>query len=179
MNAVQKTRVAAWLAFIVFAGAVRSFAYCVPRAGVGPSTRDRQTDPGEPSTAEVLKQIYGEVKELGPYPGETVIRHDFFLGPADDDSYKKEHIVVLINAVDGAERMKIQVTEMKTRPDNPRIQLAGKTWTISCSISAKGALRVLRSDYSDKETARLAPMILRAIREKKKLLQQYGGARLL
>ncbi len=123
--------------------------------------------------ADVLKQIYIEVKELGPYPGETFIKHDFFLGPADDDSYKREHILVLIQDVDGVERMRIQVTEMKNRPDDPRIQLAGKTRTITCSITGGGALTLLRSDYSDTEIARLAPDILRAVREKKKLLDEY------
>ena len=79
-------------------------------------------------------------EEPGPYPGDTFIKHDFFLGPADDDSYKREHIVVLIQEVDGVERMKIQVTEMKCRPDNPRIQVAGKARTIACSVSPGGAL---------------------------------------
>ncbi len=132
-----------------------------------------QAEPPDAPAADVLKQIYVEVKELGPYPGETFIKHDFFLGPADDDSYKREHVVVLIQDVDGVERMRIQVTEMKNRPDDPRIQLAGKTRTITCSVSGGEALTLLRSDYSDTETVRLAPDILRAVREKKKLLDEY------
>ena len=123
---------------------------------------------------EALKAIYLEVKELGPYPGETFIKHDFFLGPADDDSYKKEHIVILIQVVDGEERLLVQVTEMKNRPDEPRVQLAGRTRAISCSVRASGRLTVLRSDYGDKDIRRLAADILRAVREKKKLLREYA-----
>ena len=149
-------------------GAVR------PEAGRGrPGLGSVQAGSDEAVAAEALKQIYSEVKELGPYPGETFIKHDFFLGPSDDDSYKRENIVVLIQDVDGVERMRIQVTEMKNRPDDPRIQLAGKTRTITCSLSGGGALTRLRSDYSDAEIVRLAPDILRAVREKKKLLDEY------
>ncbi len=129
--------------------------------------------------ADILKQIYFEVKELGPYPGENFVRREFFLGPADDDSYKKEHISILIQVVDGDERMNIQITEMKTRPDNPRIQLAGRSWAISCAISAGGVLTLVRSDYSDKELAGVAPDVLRAVFEKKKLLKEFGPDGLL
>jgi hypothetical protein len=165
--AVKRVRPAAWVAFIIVAGALHSLARDVRRQPVP------QPEPGEETVGEVLKQIYLEVKELGPYPGDNFIKQEFFLGPADDDSYKREHICILIQVVDGAERMKIQVTEMKNRPDNPRIQLAGKTRTITCSITAKGGLTLPRTDYSEEEIARVVPDILRAVREKKKLLEEY------
>jgi hypothetical protein len=140
-----------------------------PAAGGQPirvETRER-------GPADSLRQIYIEVKDLGPYPGEPFIKHEFFLGPADDDTYKKEHIVVLIQTADGAEKMKIQVTEMKTRPDNPRVQLAGAVRTVVCAIAGVD-VTILRSDYSARELAELAPDILRAVREKKKLLKILG-----
>ena len=158
---------------MVLAGGLHAFAHDALSVNL------TQAKPGDVPAADVLKQIYVEVKDLGPYPGENFIKHEFFLGPADDDSYKNEHICILIQVVDGAERMRIQVTEMKNRPDNPRIQVAGKTRTITCSMAADSVLAILRSDYSDKEIARLAPDILRAVREKKKLLKEFGGAGLL
>lgn len=127
------------------------------------------------SSTEGLKQIYIEVREFGPYPGESFIKREFFLGPADDDTYKHEHIVVMIQGVDGGERMRIQVTEMKTRPDNPRIQLAGRVRAIICSI-ANGELSILRADYETGEVEALARDILRAVRQKKKLLEMLGPA---
>lgn len=152
--------------------AAAGFAIIVLAGSVGVSAAD-VTRPDEVPSAQVLKQIFDEVKELGPYPGETFIKHEFFLGPADDDSYKREHVVVIIQVVGGVERMRIQVTDMKTRPDNPRIQLAGRAWAISCSVNSGGRLAILRSDYSDQELARVAPDILRAVREKKKLLKEF------
>jgi hypothetical protein len=124
----------------------------------------------KPYPADGLRQIYNEVKEIGPRPGESFINHEFFLGPADDDTYKKEHIVVTIHAVDVGERMSIQITEMKTRTDNPRIQLAGRVRSIVCLV-ANDELTVVRADYTAHEVEGLAPDILRAVREKKKLLK--------
>jgi hypothetical protein len=175
VKAVKRTRAAAWIVLLVLAMALYSFAYDARRTDSVRPSHDTQAGPGDVPAADVLKQIYIEVKELGPYPGEDIIRQDFFLGPADDDSYKKEHVVVLIQVLDGAERMKIQVTEMLTRPDNPRIQLAGKARTITCSITKEGGLTVLRSDYTAKEIARVAPDVLRAVRDKKKLLKELGA----
>lgn len=44
----------------------------------------------------LLKEIYGEVLELGPRRGEDFIRHEFFVGEEDDDTDKDFHLVVLI-----------------------------------------------------------------------------------
>ncbi|OGD19555.1 MAG: hypothetical protein A2W03_01305 [Candidatus Aminicenantes bacterium RBG_16_63_16] len=167
---MKTSRAPAWIILIVLAAALGHSS----AAAFGNGCRV-QTGAGEVSSADVLKQIYVEVKELGPYPGENFIKHEFFLGPADDDSYKREHIVVLIQVVEGVERMKIQITEMKNRPDNPRIQVAGKVRTISCKITARGVLSLLRSDYSGREIARLAPDVLRAVREKARLLKDFGA----
>ena len=166
---MKRPRAAAWIALITLAFELHAFA---PDVLTAPGA---QAKPADAPFADVLKQIYAEVKELGPYPGEDFIKREFFLGPADDDSYKDEHICILIQTVDGVERMRIQVTEMKTRPDNPRVQLAGKARTISCSISADGRLALIRSDYSGEEIARLTPDILRAVREKKKLLEEAAA----
>ncbi len=167
VKTVKSTRADSWIALIAISLCYPSLA---PELFGAPGI---QVGTADAPAADVLKQIYIQVKELGPYPGDTFIRHDFFLGPADDDSYKREHIVVLIQDVDGAERMRIQVTEMKNRPEDPRIQLAGKSRTMICSISAGGGLALVRSDYSNNEIVRLAPDILRAVREKKKLLDEY------
>jgi hypothetical protein len=167
VKTVKRSRGGAWIVRMLLAVALSN---PISAFEIEPGT---QAGPADVPAADVLKRIYVEVKDLGPYPGETFIKHDFFLGPADDDSYKREHIVVLIQDVGGVERMRIQVTEMKSRPDDPRIQLAGKTRTITCSVSGGEALTLLRTDYSDTETVRLAPDILRAVREKKKLLDEY------
>jgi hypothetical protein len=135
-----------------------------------PSSRAVQPRSEDKLPLGTLKEIYAEVKELGPYPGDHFIKQEFFLGPADDDTYKNEHIVVLIQSVGGGERMKIQVTEMETCQENPRVQLAGKVKSIVCAIEG-GRLIFERADYSPGEIRKLAPEILLAIKEKKKLLR--------
>jgi len=124
----------------------------------------------DPVYLEVLKTIYREVKELGAYPGEDFISREFFLGPADDDTYKDEHIAVLIQEIDGREKMKIQVTEMEIVSEKPRIQTAKATRLIVCSIVGD-ILTVERSEFSKDKLSGLAPEILRAIQAKKKLLK--------
>lgn len=125
---------------------------------------------GAPKYLEALKDIYREVKELGAYPGDDFISREFFLGPADDDTYKNEHIAVLIQNLDGREKMKIQVTEMEIVSDKPRVQKAGATRVIVCSIVGD-VLTVERSEFSVDKLAGLAPEILRAVQAKKKLLK--------
>ena len=126
--------------------------------------------PAEPKYLEVLKTIYQEVKELGAYPGEDFISREFFLGPADDDTYKNEHIAVLIQKMDGREKMKIQVTEMEIVNDKPRVQTAKETRLVVCLI-AGDILTLERSEFSEDKLSGLAPEILRAIQAKKKLLK--------
>jgi hypothetical protein len=120
---------------------------------------------------EVLKEIYLEVKELGSYPGQNFISREFFLGPADDDTYKNEHIAVLIQQVDAQDMMKIQITEMETVNTMPHVQTAKSARTIVCVIKS-AQLAVQRSAYKPAELRKLAPKILRAIQEKKKLLKE-------
>jgi hypothetical protein len=122
----------------------------------------------------VLKQIHAEVKALGPYPGEEFIRRQFFVGRDDDDTNKDIHVGILIQALGSEERMMVRVTEMTKDPGNPRARLAGKSRLLSCRISG-GRLEVLSSDYREKELAELAPQILTAIRNKKKLLELSPG----
>ena len=126
----------------------------------------------------VLQQIYAEVKELGPYPGEDFIRRQFFVGRDEDDTNKNIHVAFLIQAMDAHERMTIRVTEMTKDPGNPRASLAGRSRLITCRITGTH-LEVLSSDYPEKDLAELAPQILTAIRNKKKLLElnPYGNGR--
>ncbi len=120
---------------------------------------------------EVLKKIYLEVKEFGCYPGQNFISREFFLGPADDDTYKNEHIAVLIQLADNQDTMKIQVTEMETVNIMPHVQTAKSARTIVCVIK-EAQLAIQRSAYKPAELRKLAPEILQAIQEKKKLLKE-------
>lgn len=125
----------------------------------------------EKDTQAILKKIYGEVKEMGPYPGESFIQHEFFAGgPDDDDTNKDQHVVVLIQVVGGVEKMRIQVTTMERSKQDRTIKYAKDVKNISCLVAAD-TVKIQSSDYSEKEMSKLVPDILRAILNKKKLLK--------
>jgi len=72
--------------------------------------------------------------------------------------------------LEAKELMTIRVTEMAKDPGNPRARLAGRSRSLSCLV-AGDRLEVLSSDYDEKEIAKLAPEILTAIQNKKRLLK--------
>lgn len=125
----------------------------------------------EKDTPAILKKIYVEVKEMGPYPGESFILHEFFAGgPDDDDTNKDQHVVVLIQVVGGVEKMRIQVTYLERTKQDRTIKYAKEVKNISCLVAAD-RVKIQSSDYSEKEMDKLAPDILQAILNKKKLLK--------
>lgn len=118
----------------------------------------------------VLTRIYAEVKEMGPYPGEEFTRREFFVGEDDDDTNKDIHIMVLIRSSESGEMMTIRVTELVKDPGNPQARLAANSKMLSCLV-AGGRLEIRSSDYQEKELDKLAPEMLTAIQNKKRLLK--------
>lgn len=147
-------------------------AICLSTALSGSSLNAAAEIPdSEKDPPAILKKIYVEVKEMGPYPGQSFILHEFFAGgPDDDDTNKDQHVVVLIQVVGGVEKMKIQVTYMERTKQDRTIKYAKEVKNISCLVAADG-ITVQSSDYSEKEMDKLAPDILQAILNKKKLLK--------
>jgi len=156
--------------FLVLVGSVALASTVSIAASLQIAARDSRSLSSEAKYLEVLRKIYREVKEIGPKPGENFISQEFFLGPDEDDSYKNDHIVVLIHQIEGREKMKIQVTKMRTVNLMPHVQAAGETKLLTCSISGQ-ILTVERSDFSPDILDQLAPEILRAVLDKKKLLK--------
>ena len=117
-----------------------------------------------------LSQVYAEVKEMGPYPGEDFIRREFFVGEDDDDTNKDIHIMVLIRSSESEEMMRIRVTEMVKDPGNPQARLAATSRMLSCLV-AGGRVEIQSSDYEEKDLDKLAPRMLTAIQDKKRLLK--------
>ncbi len=130
-----------------------------------------EKDSAQAKHLKILKQIYDEVKELGRYPGEDFIRREFFIGNEDDDdTNKNQHVAVLIQTIDGQEKMSIQVTAMEPSKENPQVKYATSSKSILCRVG-KDALTIQTSDYDEPELERLASEILRAVLAKKKLLK--------
>ena len=118
----------------------------------------------------LLKQIYGEVLELGRRRGEDFVRQEFFVGEGDDDTYKDFHLVVLIQEISGRHKMTLQVTRLVPDPDTPRVKYGRDPKLVVCLVEGD-RLEVGRKDYSEKELAALLPDLLRAIKDRKKLIR--------
>ncbi|MBN2408272.1 MAG: hypothetical protein JXE07_00925 [Candidatus Aminicenantes bacterium] len=118
----------------------------------------------------VLRQIHAEVKEMGFYPGQDFVQQAFFVGEDDDDTNKDIHVSILIRAQEEKDKMIIRVTSMKKDRRNPQARLAGKTKELICLIGGEG-VEIRSSDDPEEEIARLAPDILTAVRNKKRLLK--------
>jgi hypothetical protein len=120
---------------------------------------------------KVLKEIYREVKELGKFPGDDFIKREFFIGPGKDDTYKDIHVLVLIQNIEDKERITIQITYLQRSENNPTIKYAKNVRSISCLYEGD-EIDIVKSDYNKKEYKKLLPDVLRAIRDKKKLLKK-------
>jgi len=142
-------------------------------AGAAAITRaETETQPAStrPEQVRLLRIIGDEVREMGPCPGDRFIKREFFVGEDDDDTYKDIHVAIVIQPDETGERVAMLVTYLKR---DPRIR------TVSYSTHSKNLTYLLRedraeietSDYSSEEREDLLPEILRAVRDKKKLLR--------
>jgi hypothetical protein len=121
--------------------------------------------------AVLLKKILVETRELGARPGEDFIKQEFFIGgPDDDDTNKDTSVVVLIQSIDGTERMTIQVTRMDRDRNDPRIKTARETKSIVGGLDGS-LFRITRSDFAADELESVCVQILRAVQDKKRLLK--------
>lgn len=141
-----------------------------------PSALDSVTFEEMPSSKEkalkIIKEIYREVKELGKYPGEEFIKREFFVGEDDDDTNKDIHVLILIQKISNEERMTIQVTYMQQTHTNPIVRIAKSSRIIICVIEGE-KIEFIKNDYDIKEMNSLLPEILRAIKDKKKILGSH------
>jgi hypothetical protein len=119
-----------------------------------------------------VKTIYAEVKEMGVRPGEDFNQREFFIGaPDEDDTNKDIYVNIFIQTVAGTEKMRIQVTYMERTRANSKIKLAKETRDLHV-IVGKDAVRIERSDYNEGELPKLTEDILRAVKDKKRLLKK-------
>jgi hypothetical protein len=128
-----------------------------------------------PPFMETLEAVRAEVKELGRRPGEDFISWNFFIGARndedDDDTNKERHVAVLIQEVGGREKMTIVVTRLEAAGGKPGVRIAGESKSLSCAVSG-GVLSILGTDFKAEEIPAVVRDILRAVRNKKKLLRE-------
>jgi hypothetical protein len=135
----------------------------------GPQQRSHEAG----KTAELLRRIFDEVRTFGPEPSPSAqpVQQDFFIGgPDDDDTNKDVHVAVLIYRLEGFEMMKIRVTTLERSRENPRVKFAAGSKACACRIDPEGIVLV-SSDFAEKELARTAAELLKAIADKKRLIK--------
>jgi hypothetical protein len=121
------------------------------------------------SAEETLREIYLEVLAMGPYPGQGIIHRDFFIGEDDDDTNKYVHAAVVISGEDGSRRMTVRISWMERIPDDPKAYRAGLDKSLACAVEGD-AVRLIRTEFAEKEWSVLAAGLLKAVRDKKKIL---------
>ena len=124
----------------------------------------------EKNPAEVLKEIYKEVKELGDSNDKEFLKREFFLDLDHCPANREEHLVVLIHTADDRKKMIVQVTYFEPTRKDSLINIAKDTMSISCFIE-EDKIKIEKSDYKDNEIKYLLKEILQGIREEKKLLK--------
>ncbi|NIO20092.1 MAG: hypothetical protein GTN76_04945 [Candidatus Aenigmarchaeota archaeon] len=118
---------------------------------------------------EILKEMYKEVVELGPYKGEDFIKREFHMELDNDENNSEEHVVFLIQDQGEKERMVIQVTYYQAKRTRI-IKYAKEIKTILCYVKG-GEIEIEKCDYSENDIKSLFPDILQGIRNKKKFLK--------
>jgi hypothetical protein len=128
-----------------------------------------------PDVPGLLVRIRDEVLGLPKYPGEDFTRGEFHLGEGDDDTNKTHAVGILIKEEDGGggSRMTVVVSRLEPSAADPRVRYAKEAKTLVCRFSAKG-VEILRSDPEEKELGRLLGDILKAVVDKKNLLNGRG-----
>jgi len=119
----------------------------------------------------LLKEIHDEVVLLGKYPGHEFFKREFFVGADDDDTNKDIHVAIVIHETEAEEKMIIQVTYMERTKSNPVVGIAKSVKSIKCSCK-ENQIDINQCGFSEKELKPILKDILRAIRNKKRLLKK-------
>lgn len=119
--------------------------------------------------ASQIKKIYLEVKPAALVSPEGLREWQSFLGQDEDDSYKDDHLFILILEKNDEVIMWIQVTKFKAQDDRPIIKIAQDSKQIKAVIKEEATL-IEKNDFEPKETELILQEILKSIEKKKKLL---------
>ena len=120
--------------------------------------------------SEILKNIYQEVKELGPYENENFLRREFHMELDGKATNKEEYVMVLSQEIDKIQKMVLQVTYFEQDKANRFVKNAKETKEIKCELIGED-FKIKSCDYEEKKLKKVLSKILTGIQEKKKLLK--------
>lgn len=127
--------------------------------------------PQDKGTPGLLREVRDEVKAMGAQAGEPFIQWNFFIGDDDDDTNKWIYALVMIEPSGEYEKMRLQLTWMEAEPRNPRVKKAGDNRLLGC-LFKDDAFHLISSEFAESELEALLPGLLKAVREKKRLLDR-------
>ena len=104
---------------------------------------------------------------MGKFPNEDFIKRQFHIGE-EDDTNQNVHVFVLIQEIENTEKMTIQVTYLKTS-SYPAVGIPEGIKNIVCSFQNNN-VKILDSDFSDKEMNTFLKELKQSISDKKRLL---------
>ena len=120
--------------------------------------------------SDILKNIYLEVKELGPYENEDFLRREFHMDLDGNATNREEYVMVLSQNIDKIQKMVLQVTYFEQDKANRFVKNAKETKEIKCELIGED-FKIKSCDYEEKKLNNILSKILTGIQEKKKLLK--------
>ncbi len=120
--------------------------------------------------SEILKNIYQEVKELGPYENENFLRREFHMDLDNNATNKEEYVMVLSQNIDKIQKMVLQVTYFEQDKSSRYAKNAKETKEIKCELIGED-FKIRSCDYEGKKLNKVLSRILTGIQKKKRLLK--------
>ncbi len=120
--------------------------------------------------SEILKNIYEEVKELGPYENEDFLRREFHMDLDGNATNKEEYVMVFSQKIDNIQKMVLQVTYFEQDKSSRYAKNAKETKEIKCELIGED-FKIKSCDYEGRKLNKVLSKILTGIQEKKKLLK--------
>ncbi len=120
--------------------------------------------------SEILKNIYQEVKELGPRENENFLRREFHMDLDGHATNKEEYVMVLSQNIDKIQKMVLQVTYFEQDKANRFVKNAKETKEIKCELIGED-FKIKYCDYEEKKLKKVLSKILTGIQEKKRILK--------
>lgn len=155
--------------FLPALGLIFVSLFFIRAAGSGPSPVLQEKKPRD--VPGLLREIHREVSEMKPYPGEGFVRGDFSISDDDDDTYRRHHVGILLQDLEGRQVMTIRITRLEPTSRDPRIRLGREARAIVCRIGPD-EVEITHSDYPPEELNTLLADVLQAVLKKKNLLKK-------
>lgn len=128
------------------------------------------SSPAKKTPSEILKDIFDEVKELGPYADENFLRREFHIDLDNHISNKEEYVMVLSQNIDNIQKMVLQVTYFEQDKTNRYVKNAKETKEIKCELIGE-EFKIKACGYKEKVVNKVLSKILTGIQAKKELLK--------